>query len=349
MGKNTGTNDKYTRTSIKDIAKHTGFSTTTISLVLNGKGKKISKKTKDIIFEAAEKLNYRPNQLAISLVKKRTKTIGLIISDIRNLFFSNLAKGVEDECRENGWNLILCNSSDIHQRDLDNIQMLADKGVDGIIYGMSADSDAKKAKKCLDLMNKLKMPFILIDRFIVNVDCCSVVVDHKCGGYLATKHLIELGHRRIACVTGPMTLSDSIYRLEGYKKALEEDNIEYDPSILFEGKYTWESGIAAVDYLMGKDFTAIFAFNDMSAYGVYSRLKEYNLSVPDDISVVGYDNILFSEIIDPPLTTINQPIVEMGEEAARQLMNMIDNETFISKNITFQPTLIIRKSTKAKA
>ena len=100
---------------------------------------------------------------------------------------------------------------------------------------------------------------------------------------------------------------------------------------------------------MGKDFTAIFAFNDLSAYGVYSRLKEYNLSVPDDISVVGYDNILFSEIIDPPLTTINQPIVEMGEEAARQLMNMIDNETFISKNITFQPTLIIRKSTKAKA
>lgn len=336
------------RTTIKDIATYTGLSITTISLVLNRKGIKIPQKTKDIVLKAAEELNYRPNQIAVGLVKKRTKTIGLIISDIRNEFFSNLAKGVEDECRKNGWNLILCNTNDKHERDMDYINVLADKGVDGIVFGMSADSSREKAKECIGLMEYLKIPYIMIDRTIKGVECCAVVLDHQKGGYMATKHLIDLGHTRIACVTGPLYLVDAANRLLGYKQALKEASIPYDLSLVFKGNYTIESGMKAVDYLEGKNYSAIFAFNDMTAYGVYKQLKKYNRTIPDEISVVGYDNIFFSEILDVPLTTINQPIYDMGVEAARQIINMEIKKESLKQCVIFQPSLIIRESTRKR-
>ena len=189
------------RTTIKDIANYTGFSVTTISLVLNNKANKIPKSTKDTILEAVEKLNYHPNRLAVGLVKKRTDTIGLIISDVSNVFFSNLAKGVEDECRKKGWNLFLCNTNDKHTRDLSYIQALADKGVDGILFCMSLDSDKKKAMESIKLFEKLKMPFVMIDRFLEEATCSSVVVDHVQGGYAATKYLLDRGNLKIP-VTG---------------------------------------------------------------------------------------------------------------------------------------------------
>ncbi|MGO5052918.1 LacI family DNA-binding transcriptional regulator [Lachnospiraceae bacterium LCP25S3_G4] len=334
------------RTTIKDIANYTGFSVTTISLVLNGKAHKIPKSTKDIIFDAVEKLNYRPNQLAVGLVKKRTKTIGLVISDVSNVFFSNLAKGVEDECRRNGWNLILCNTNDMHKRDLEYIQVLADKGVDGILFCMALDSNKEKALESVKLMEKLKVPFVMIDRFLEEADCCTVLVNHRLGGYIATKHLIELGHKKIACVAGPLSLEDCKARLKGYIEALEEANISYDKSLIYEGNYDRESGVEAVEYLLPKKCTAIFAFNDMSAYGVYNGLKRHKLLVPDDMSLVGYDDIFFSEILDVPLTTINQPVYEMGVEAVQQLITEIDTEVNSQKCITFQPKLVLRESTK---
>jgi LacI family transcriptional regulator len=338
------------RTTIKDIANYTGFSVTTISLVLNGKADKIPKSTKDIIFDAVEKLNYRPNQIAVGLVKKRTKTIGLVISDVSNVFFSNLAKGVEDECRRNGWNLILCNTNDLHKRDLEYIQVLADKGVDGILFCMSLDSDKKRALESVDLMKKLKVPFVMIDRFLEEVDCCSVIVNHRSGGYAATKHLLELGHRNIACVAGPLALEDSQHRLKGYKEALEEFGVSYDPDLVYEGNYDRESGGEAVEYILGlsKKVTAIFSFNDMSAYGVYNRLKRHNYYIPRDMSLVGYDDIFFSEILDVPLTSVSQPVYDMGVEAVLQIISEIDSGVNSKKCITFQPKLTVRESTQRR-
>lgn len=336
------------RTTIKDIANYTGFSVTTISLVLNGKADKIPKSTKDVIFDAVEKLNYRPNQIAVGLVKKRTKTIGLVISDVSNVFFSNLAKGVEDECRRNGWNLILCNTNDLHKRDLEYIQVLADKGVDGILFCMSLDSAKKRALESVDLMKKLKMPFVMIDRFLEEVDCCSVIVNHRSGGYAATKHLLELGHQNIACVAGPLALEDSQHRLKGYKEALEEYGIAYDPDLIYEGNYDRESGKEAVEYILGlsKKVTAIFSFNDMSAYGVYNRLKKHNYYIPRDMSLVGYDDIFFSEILDVPLTSVSQPVYDMGVEAVQQIISEIGSGVNSRKCITFQPKLTVRESTQ---
>ncbi len=336
------------RTTIKDIAEHTGLSITTISLVLNGKASKIPLKTQNAIFQAVEELDYRPNQIAVGLVKKSMKTLGLVISDISNVFFANLAKGVEDACRINGWNLILCNTSDIHQRDMEYIRVLADKGVDGIIYAMSVDSRLEKAQESLDLMTKMKIPYIMVDRTLKGAKCCSISVNHEMGGYLAARHLIDLGHTRIACVTGPLYLEDTADRLKGYRRALDEAGIAYDPALIDEGYYTTESGVKAMEALRGQDFTAVFAFNDLSAYGVYNQLKKYHLSIPGDISLVGYDDIFFSELLDVPLTTINQPVYEMGAEAARQFIDLKKPEDRASKSIVFEPTLVVRESTRRR-
>lgn len=335
------------RVTIKDIARRTGFSVTTVSLVLNNKAPNISKETKDIIFSAVKELNYRPNQLAVGLVKKRTKTVGLIISDIRNIFFSNLAKGMEDECRRNGWTLILCNTNDMHLREKEYIQVLADKAVDGILYAMAADNDINTVKESIQMMRMAKIPFVMVDRSLGGEDCYTVLVDNFQGGYIATKHLIELGHKRIACITGPKALIDSLMRLNGYKKALQEANIEYDPELIFAGNYSWEGGMQGVEHLMGKDFSAIFAFNDMSAYGACKALKQYHLSIPSDVSVVGYDDILFSEILDVPLTTVRQPMYEMGVKSVQQLLQIIAKKE-VEQHYIFQPTIVIRESTQKK-
>lgn len=335
---------KRLRTTIKDIANYTGFSVTTISLVLNNKAHKIPKSTKDTILDAAEKLNYHPNQLAVGLVKKRTDTIGLIISDVSNVFFSNLAKGVEDECRKKGWNLFLCNTNDKHERDLSYIQILADKGVDGILFCMSLDSDKKKAMESIALLEKLKMPFVMIDRFLEEASCSSVIVNHIQGGYAASKYLLEQGHRKIGCVTGPQELEDSRDRLTGYQKALKEYGVPYRQELIYEGKYDSESGYLGAKYLTEQKATAIFTFNDMSAYGAYNYLKKQKIHVPEQISLVGYDDIFFSELLDVPLTTVRQPVYDMGVEAVKQLAEEVENERKSQKCITFQPSLIIRDS-----
>ena len=332
------------RTTIKDIANYTGFSVATISLVLNQKATKIPQHTKDLILEAADKLNYHPNQLAVGLVKKRTETIGLVISDVSNVFFSNLAKGVEDACRKKGWNLILCNTNDKHSRELAYIQVLADKGVDGILFCMAQDSTDKKAKESVELLERLKLPFVMIDRFLEETKCSAVTVNHKSGGYMATNHLLSLGHKKIGCLAGPLQLRDCIGRLEGYEEALREHNIEYDKSLIFEGNYDKESGVLGADYFLEKKVSAIFAFNDMSAYGAYHQLKKRGISIPKEMALVGYDNIFFSELLDVPLTTVHQPIYEMGVEAVRQLIEEVEEEAGAKRRIVFQPELIIRKS-----
>lgn len=334
------------RKTIKDIANYTGLSITTISLVLNGKADKIPQKTKDIVFDAVKELNYSPNKIAVGLVKKRTYTIGLIIPDISNIYFSILAKGVEDGCRKVGWNLILCNTNDSHYSDMQYIQVLADRGVDGILYIMAADSENDNIQESIHLMENLNIPFVMIDRYIDGKNIVSISTDNVKGGYLATKHLIDLGHKNIACIMGPLNLKDSQNRLAGYKKALEEAGIEFNPDIIFEGKYTLQSGVNGIEFLSGKEYTAIFAFNDMSAFGAYKELNNRNINVPEDISLIGYDNIFFSNLLDVPLTTINQPIYEIGKTAAEILVNKGKKKNSKGNHILFEPEIIIRNSTK---
>ena len=343
---NSGMRGGEMKATLKDIAADTGFSVTTVSLVLNNKPSKISESTKEIILDSAQRLEYRPNQLAISLVKKRTDTLGLIVSDVSNPFFSTLAKGVEDVCREHGWNMILCNTNNMHNLDLNYINVLVDKGTDGIIYGMAGDSTLQDAIDSCKLMRDQDMSFVVVDRYFKELNTSYIGLDHLLGGYYATKHLIELGHRRIACVTGPMHLADVLQRLKGYKKALKEAGIKYDSKLIFEGNYTIESGVAAFPWLMKSKCTAVFAFNDMSAYGIYMEAKINGLSIPRDFSLVGYDDIYFSKILEAPLTTIKQPVYEMGVKAAEIMIKAIKSKGKPREQVVFHPELIVRSSTR---
>ncbi len=333
------------RATIKDIANDTGLSVTTVSLVLNGKAHKIPDETKKRIVESARKLNYRPNQLAVSLVKKRSKTIGLIIPDVGNVFYAHMVKGIEECCREQGRTLILCNTNDLHERDMEYIHLLADQGVDGIIYVMSRESDKAAGKESIRLLERLQMPFVLLDRFLTDVECAEIILDHELGGYLAGRHLAELGHKRIACVTGPANLADSERRLKGYARALQQFHIPFNKELIYEGDYTMECGERAVAALMHHEFTAIFACNDLSAFGVCRQLSKYHKKVPEDISVVGYDDVLYAEMMAVPLTTVRQPVYEMGVESVKRLISQIRGDKTENKVAVFEPKLIIRSST----
>lgn len=334
------------RITLKDIANKTGLSITSVSLILNNRPNKISQKTKDLVIKTAKEMGYHPNQLAISLIKRRTNTIGLIVPDIRNSFFSLLAKGIEDACQQNGWTMILCNTSDNVKRDTESIRVLLSKGVDGIIYCMSMDG-ARVLPEILKLFNDFSVPFVMIDRFVPSIPVPVVTLNHEMGGLIAGNYLISLGHRKIACITGPSNLEDSRLRLKGFKRALKENNIEFKSDLLIEGDYHMESGMTAVKKLQGKVFTAIFAFNDMMAFGACKYLRDQGLSIPDDISVIGYDDNFFSELMEVPLTTIHQPIEKAGSSATKALIEAIESGKAMPSFTTDEPKLIIRKSTAA--
>lgn len=332
--------------TLKDIASLTGLSVSTISLIINNKPSRIPESTKIRVLNLVKELHYRPNQVALTLKKNKSKTIGIIVSDIQNSFYSGIAKGLEDECNKFGWNLILCNTSDRFEREYEYIEVLHSKGIDGIVLGMSATGSLKKAKKSIDLLDDKHIPFILLDRTMKTPTCNIVDVDSERGGYIATKHLIELGHTKIACVTGPTYLEGTYSRLKGFKKALHEYNYSTDSNMIYNGDYSYESGVSASKYFLGKDVSAIFAFNDIMAYGISQHFRTQGIIVPDDISIIGFDDIFYSQITDVPLTTIHQPTYQIGQKAGNILINIIEG---IEKGpITFQftPELVVRSSTK---
>lgn len=333
------------RTTIKDIAKKTGLSITTVSLVLNGKGTRISEKSKELVLKAAKELNYRPNQIAVGLIKKRTNTLGLIIPDISNTFFSELAKGVEDEGRKYDYNVILCNTNDKHCIEIEYINILASKGIDGIILDMSVEDCEEKAMQSLNLLSNYGIPAVIVDRYSDDKNVISISIDNEQGAYLATRHLIELGHAKIGCITGPSLERTCMDRFRGYCKALQESGIPVDKSLVIEGDYHFQSGYDSTKCLLDKNVTAVFAFNDMMAYGVARALRENNIKIPDGISLIGFDDIFFSEIYDIPLTTVRQPTYEIGQAAVKTIIQEIEHENGSNKGIVLQPKLQIRKST----
>lgn len=334
-------------TRLIDIAKKLGISVTSVSLVLNEKPNKIPESTRKLIRETAKDMEYTPNQIAISLKKKKTNTLGLIVPDIRNSFFANLARGIEDRCRELGYTLILCNTSDRHMRDTEYIKMLSSKNIDGVLYCMSSDSNKEILLESLKSLSSNNIPFILVDRHFDLKGVNSITLNHLKGGYIATDHLIKLGHKKIACITGPKNLTDAEDRLLGYLKALEEAKIQKDFSLIKEGKYDFGSGYEKTNDLVreGRKFSAIFACNDLMAYGAYKALKENGLRVPDDVSVMGYDDIYMSDIFEVPLTTIHQPVEELGVAATDKLIRMINKKEKETSKVIFEPELIIRNST----
>jgi LacI family transcriptional regulator len=333
--------------TIKDVAKEAGLSVTTVSLVLNNKNARISDKTRKHVREVAKRLNYRPNRLAVGLITKRTNIIGLIVPDIANQYFAEIAAAVEYEASEHGYNVIFCNTNDRPEKDIAYVDMLLQQGVDGILFTMSVNSDSNCAEECLAILKKAEIPVILIDRVIgedKNEVTFVAVNDEECG-YYATYHLIDLGHRKIGCITGSMGDYDAIQRLEGYKHALYEAGIAFDPELVAEGNYHMASGYNSVTILTQKKVTGIFAHNDMMALGAYKRLTQLGIKVPEDISLVGIDNLSFTELLEVPFTTIERTPGRMGEIAVKKMIAILNKQDTKNEHIIYSPRLIVRKST----
>ena len=331
--------------TIKDIANLAGVSKTTVSKVINNKDDSISKKTREKILAIMKEQNYTPNKLAQGLVTKKTNTIGLIIPDIRNPFFTDMSRGVEDYARTQGYNIIFSNTDDSTERELESILMLTEKMVDGIIFAPSSHTE-KETKKHIELTSGL--PIVLVDKDISLPTIKGIVkLDNKNGTYESTKHLIKQGHKEILYLSGPLKNDIGKERLNGYKRAFEKNDSEYKEENVVEGQYRYEWAYDFVKSLESINYTAICCANDLMAIGAIHALKERLINIPEDISIVGFDDIQTAKLIDPSLTTIKQPAYEMGQKASEILINSLkEKEAECLGTILFKPELVVRNSTK---
>lgn len=328
--------------TIKDIAALAGVSKTTVSKIINNKDDSISKPTRDKVLKIMKEQNYVPNKLAQSLVTKRTKTIGLLIPDIRNPFFTDISRGAEDFARKEGYNIIFCSTDEDYEREAECVSMLCEKMIDGIIFTPSSITSHEENR-----YNDLDIPMVLVDKNIELSNAKGIVkVDNKNGTYEATKYLIKQGHKEILYLSGPLKNDISKERLQGYIRALEKNNLSVKEENIVEGKYRYEWAYNFIKNLEEIKCTAICCANDLMAIGAIQALREKNFNIPEDISIVGFDDIETAKLIDPSLTTIRQPAYEMGAKASEILISSLKNKDKESVGtIIFKPSLIIRNST----
>ncbi len=331
--------------TIKDIARIAKVSHTTVSRALNDKSR-IHPKTKERILSIAKELNYQPNFFARSLVTRRTRILGLVITTIANPFYTELAQGIETTARSLGYNIILCSTDYELSIEKQYIDMLRNKGVDGIIFTSAHLGDPN----IIELAEE-GFPLILVNRRtyhpIVKDKVDYVGVDNVLGGYLAVEHLIRLGHERIGIIGGSSESSVGFERVEGGKRAFETYGLEVKEEYFLEGDFLKESG-----YQGGKRFlkmekppTAIFATNDYMALGTYQALLEEGIRIPEEIALVGFNDIEFTSMRGIELTTIGQKKYEMGALAVKKLVERIEGDrTGSPKEIILEPELIIRKT-----
>lgn len=328
-------------TTIKEVAARAGVSSATVSHVLNNT-RYVSDVVKERVQRAMDEMGYRPNVLARSLRQGKTKTLGLILPDSANPFYAELGHALETSAFLKNYNLILCNSDSAIDREHLYFDLLLDKQVDGIILD-TEEKDPFDIKKRLPA----EYPIVLVDRDFSENIFDTVLTDNTLGGYLATRYLIELGHRRIACVTGPMNLLGSVNRLQGYQKALTEFGILEDPSLIYHGDFTASSGHEAAHHLLKLPGlpTAVFVGNDMMAIGFLRSSIEIGLRIPEEISIVGFDNLELGMYMHPTITSFAQPKEEIGEKAIQLLLNRIENPKTPPQRILIPPRIIIREST----
>jgi LacI family transcriptional regulator len=328
--------------NIYDVARQAGVSTTTVSHVLNGT-RHVNEDTKARVQQVMEQLNYQPSSVARAMVRQETKTIALIVPDNQHPFYSELAYSVEAYAFAAGYNIMLCQTGRSPEKERAYLDMLVSKRVDGVVHLTTAYQNPR-----LEPLPAHDIPVATFDRDYSDSDLRidSVHIDNELGGYTATQHLLELGHRRLACVWVPGGKSYS--RLTGFERALREVDVEVDPALLYQGDWSLESGWRAAEQLMQLPAppTAIFACNDNMAIGVLANLHDCGYAVPQDVSVVGFDDISLARFSSPLLTTFATPINEVGERLCRLLFDRIDGLLPAERQQEFvQGELKVRKST----
>lgn len=333
------------RATIKDVAKAAGVSPSTVSLIINERPVPISKDTREKVMKAVNDLHYRPNQLAVGLVTNTTNTIGLILPDSNNPFFAALSNQLESRLRHEHLNVIIGNTGGDPEVTRQYLHIFSDRRVDGIILAQMDFEDEAETTKCRELLKSIDIPIVYVDRVADDGNHFSVEVNQVQIGYLATRHLLELGHRQIGCASGSIRLNVNACRYLGYRMALEEYGLAADPSLLFCDSLSITCGQKALPCLLGQNVSAIFAFNDMIAYGIYKECRNYNLSIPRDLSVIGVDDIFLSDIIYPPLTTVAQPVSEIAARAVDGMLHLLQDPQNRTDTAKLNPILKVRGST----
>ncbi len=328
------------RVTIDDVAEVAGVSYQTVSRVINDKPE-VSPATRQRVQDVITELGYRPSRVARSLATARTATIGLIVPDVANPYFSDIAHGVEQSAYERGYSLLLCNTNEAPQREVEVLQMLDDKQVDGVIVCGLRQSGAP-------LRNALaRLPAtVLVNRQLEGLTLPAVMVDDVTGGFLATAHLLQSGHRAIGYMAGPRTSDSSRRRAVGYRRALVEQDIKPADDWIRYCAPVVEDGLAATQRLLAEhaELTALFCYNDLVAVGALQACKHLSLDVPGDVAIVGYDDIQLAALMTPSLTTCYVPRLEIGRLALGLLLDQIDADGRKHDVITIHPQLIIRES-----
>lgn len=331
--------------TLNDIAKQLKVSPSTVSRALRNHPD-ISQKTKDRVLEVATEKNYQPNIIAQSLQNRRSNNIGVIVPEIRNTFFSTVISGIEEIAYNAGYTIMVCQSADTYQREVMNSQALAANRVAGMLVSTSQETTDFSHFKTIMTQG---IPLVFFDRVAEEIEASKVIVDDHKGAYMAVSHLIERGFKRIAHIAGSPTLYVSRKRREGYEAALLDHEMVVRPEYIIAGGYHEEDGQAGAERLLGLDTPpdAIFSINDPVALGALLHIQDQGIKIPEEIGIVGFSNNPNTALVRPNLTTVNQPAFEIGQVAARLLLNNLQNEGEKEKieTIVLKTELVIRQST----
>ena len=330
-------------TTMRDVAHRANVSIATVSHVINNT-RPVSSELRERVYAAMEALGYQRNVVARALRSKQSLTIGVIVPDSTNPFFAEVMRGIEDVCLAREYSVILCDTrGDLATEELHTRNLVA-KQVDGIIY-----IAAGKGYTHIEKLIANALPVVLVERDPLDTAADAVLISNYDGGYTATHHLTELGHRRIACITGPSRITLRADRLEGYRRALEDAGLRVQDSLIHGGDFSCGSGYRAARELLAlpQRPTAIFAFNDLMALGVLRAAHELGLRVPDQLSVIGFDDVYLASFAMPALTTIRLPKNEMGRQAAHMLLRRIEDGAHLAERQQLPIELIVRHSTAA--
>lgn len=325
--------------TLLDVAREAGVSPSTVSRILNGTAK-VSEAKRIKVEAAIAAMNFTPNQMAQNLKSGRSMTIGIVVQDISSPFFDEALRGVDDGLKGTGYTSVIVSGHWNADEEEDRIRLLLARKVDGVILLSGHISDQAV------LRFSAHRPIVSTGRNIRTKTAIGYKIDNEYGAYLAVHHLVQLGHRRIAFVAGPENNADAGERLLGYRRALAEANIDIDPNLIVDGDFHEASGLNAVNRLIDtqQQFTAIFAANDLSAYGVRLGLYRKGIHVPDDVSLVGFDDLPGSAYTAPPMTTVHQPLYDIGRIATHTLLAIIDGRE-VEWNVP-SLELVVRETTR---
>jgi LacI family transcriptional regulator len=332
-----------TLATVKDVARRAGVSTSTVSHVLN-ETRWVSDELRRRVLDASDELGFEPNAVARSLKIKRSFTIGLVISDIGNPFFTAVVRGVEDMAQGAGYTVILGNSDEDPDKEEAYLRILSAKRIDGLILAPTGQTH--------DYLRRLVgtgFPLVLLDRIVPELSAPAVLLDNQAAARDAVEHLITLGHRTIGMVAGKPHISSTVDRLAGYRQALEEAGIAFDEGLVVSGGSQIDAARRATGALLERRNrpSALFVANNLMTIGAVAAIEDHDLLVPDDVAVVGFDDFPWANVFRPTLTCVAQPTYELGRAAAELVLRAIDGTSDASEQIVLHGELIVRESSGA--